>query len=462
MGRTVRSRDGLALVRRDWPSDNARGTIVIVHGLGEHIGRYGHVAASLNERGWSVVGYDQRGHGASAGERGRLAAGDDLLADLALVVDAVRAEAPGPLCPARAQPGRPRRRALRRRRHRVAEAVLASRRRRARAVVAGARHRHDARCKRALLALLGPLTPNLARRQRPESRVDLARCGGSRRVPRRPARPRPDRATARALHRRRRPGGARAGAALAGADAAALRRQRPLRRAGRQRRVRRRGARRTSSRRACSRRCSTRSSTNPSRPRCYPSSVPGSIHWPLRLQGARDERTRPAATDPEGRGRSARPLRRTRLGRRDRSADHALHRGPGEEPDVRRRVEGARLHRPRRPRRRGLGRAPAGAGPEARGDPPRGPHAGDLLRRAGDAAGRQRRRRRDDLPLRPPRQAARVQRLEERLRPVDAALRERPALRPRRRRRRLRDLRRAHGDQVARPARASPGRAASA
>ena len=114
--------------------------------------------------------------------------------------------------------------------------------------------------------------------------------------------------------------------------------------------------------------------------------------------------------------------------------------------------QAARLHRPRRPRCRGVGRAPAGRGAEARGDPPRGPHAGDLLRRAGDAPGRQRCRRRDDLPLRPPRQAARVQRLEERLRAVDAALRERPALRSRRRRRRLRDLRRGHRDQGARPA----------
>ena len=83
MGRTIRTRDGLALVRRDWPSADARGTIVIVHGLGEHIGRYAHVAARLNARGWSVVGYDQRGHGASPGARGRLAADDDLLADLA-------------------------------------------------------------------------------------------------------------------------------------------------------------------------------------------------------------------------------------------------------------------------------------------------------------------------------------------------------------------------------------------
>ena len=97
MGATIRTHDGLELFRRDWPSRDARGTIVIVHGLGEHIGRYAHVAASLNGRGWSVVGYDHRGHGASPGARGVLGAGDDLLVDLASVVDAVRAETSGPL-----------------------------------------------------------------------------------------------------------------------------------------------------------------------------------------------------------------------------------------------------------------------------------------------------------------------------------------------------------------------------
>lgn len=97
MSRTIRTRDGLELFRRDWPSDRARGTIVIVHGLGEHIDRYRHVAAALNDRGWSVVGYDHRGHGRSSGARGRLAAGDDLLFDLALVIDAVCSESAGPV-----------------------------------------------------------------------------------------------------------------------------------------------------------------------------------------------------------------------------------------------------------------------------------------------------------------------------------------------------------------------------
>jgi len=91
---TVQTRDGLALRRRDWPTERAKGTIVIVHGLGEHIGRYADVAARLNANGWSVVGYDQRGHGASPGARGRIAVEDDLLVDLAAVLDDVRRDPP--------------------------------------------------------------------------------------------------------------------------------------------------------------------------------------------------------------------------------------------------------------------------------------------------------------------------------------------------------------------------------
>ncbi len=89
--------DGLTLRLREWPCANAHGTVLLVHGLGEHIGRYAHVAAQLNGAGWHVVGFDQRGHGASEGARGALAAGDSLLTDLAVVIDAVRADHPGPL-----------------------------------------------------------------------------------------------------------------------------------------------------------------------------------------------------------------------------------------------------------------------------------------------------------------------------------------------------------------------------
>jgi len=73
--------------------DPARGTVLIVHGLGEHIGRYEAVAARLNRWGWHVVGYDHRGHGASGGPRGDVPDAQALLRDLALVIDALRGDA---------------------------------------------------------------------------------------------------------------------------------------------------------------------------------------------------------------------------------------------------------------------------------------------------------------------------------------------------------------------------------
>jgi alpha-beta hydrolase superfamily lysophospholipase len=89
--------DGLVLHRQEWPLANARGTVLIVHGLGEHIGRYAHVVAHLTGWGWNVVGYDHRGHGRSEGAKGCLNASGDLLSDLALVIDSVRRQHRGPL-----------------------------------------------------------------------------------------------------------------------------------------------------------------------------------------------------------------------------------------------------------------------------------------------------------------------------------------------------------------------------
>jgi alpha-beta hydrolase superfamily lysophospholipase len=92
------ARDGTALHWCRWSEPTAaRGSVLIVHGLGEHIGRYAHVAPRLSAAGWRAFGYDQRGHGLSTGARGRLAQNDDLLVDLATIVDAVRAQADGPL-----------------------------------------------------------------------------------------------------------------------------------------------------------------------------------------------------------------------------------------------------------------------------------------------------------------------------------------------------------------------------
>ncbi|MBL8347238.1 MAG: lysophospholipase [Rubrivivax sp.] len=85
------TQDGLALHLRRWPGGpDARGTVQIVHGLGEHIGRYEHVAAALNAAGWHVAGHDQRGHGRSEGPRGSIPHPLALLGDLAMVTDHLR------------------------------------------------------------------------------------------------------------------------------------------------------------------------------------------------------------------------------------------------------------------------------------------------------------------------------------------------------------------------------------
>jgi alpha-beta hydrolase superfamily lysophospholipase len=77
--------DGQSLFLRDWPNRAARDAVLIVHGLGEHSGRYEQLAQWFLARGYAVRSYDQRGHGHTRGQRAALRHGDDLLQDLAHV-----------------------------------------------------------------------------------------------------------------------------------------------------------------------------------------------------------------------------------------------------------------------------------------------------------------------------------------------------------------------------------------
>ena len=52
--------------------ENPIATIIIVHGIAEHGGRYEHVAKFLNDNGYDVITYDQLGHGKSSGKRGKI------------------------------------------------------------------------------------------------------------------------------------------------------------------------------------------------------------------------------------------------------------------------------------------------------------------------------------------------------------------------------------------------------
>jgi len=64
-----RSADGTALFWRSWRSAAPRAGVAIVHGLGEHSGRYDHVGAFLASRGFDTWAGDCRGHGLSPGPR---------------------------------------------------------------------------------------------------------------------------------------------------------------------------------------------------------------------------------------------------------------------------------------------------------------------------------------------------------------------------------------------------------
>ena len=92
----ITTSDGLKLLGRRWPVNEAdrTGRAVLIHGVGEHSGRYHEVAGVMNGLGIEVVSYDQRGFGRLAGDPGKLPDELTLVTDAVLVFDLVRKERP--------------------------------------------------------------------------------------------------------------------------------------------------------------------------------------------------------------------------------------------------------------------------------------------------------------------------------------------------------------------------------
>jgi alpha-beta hydrolase superfamily lysophospholipase len=84
---------GRVQVRR-WPTEHPDRLVVLVHGYGEHIGRYEHVAQALAERGSAVVGPDHIGHGRSGGEQALVDDFERVVDDLRAVVQDARGDLP--------------------------------------------------------------------------------------------------------------------------------------------------------------------------------------------------------------------------------------------------------------------------------------------------------------------------------------------------------------------------------
>jgi alpha-beta hydrolase superfamily lysophospholipase len=63
--------EGLKLVGQEWRPEGApRAVVALVHGIGEHMGRYRHIAEALNRADIGMIGFDLAGHGQSEGIRG--------------------------------------------------------------------------------------------------------------------------------------------------------------------------------------------------------------------------------------------------------------------------------------------------------------------------------------------------------------------------------------------------------
>ena len=74
---------GTELYYKSWSSDESpKAKLIIVHGAGEHIDRYQNLVDVLPDLGYVVIGYDQRGHGRSDGQRGHINSWDEYRGDL--------------------------------------------------------------------------------------------------------------------------------------------------------------------------------------------------------------------------------------------------------------------------------------------------------------------------------------------------------------------------------------------
>ncbi len=91
---TLSTTDGLQLHSKSWKVKKPKGVLLLVHGFGEHMDRYQHVAAFFNQKSFDFVAYDRRGHGISEGQRGHLPSLEQELVDLTLQLKKVQTQYP--------------------------------------------------------------------------------------------------------------------------------------------------------------------------------------------------------------------------------------------------------------------------------------------------------------------------------------------------------------------------------
>jgi alpha-beta hydrolase superfamily lysophospholipase len=90
-----KNEQGWKIYAQDWaPPGKTVGAVALVHGLGEHTGRYRRVAEMLNQAGYALTGFDLPGHGQSEGSRG-YASYDGILNDIDCLLREISQRYPG-------------------------------------------------------------------------------------------------------------------------------------------------------------------------------------------------------------------------------------------------------------------------------------------------------------------------------------------------------------------------------
>jgi len=95
----VNSADGIKLAFRAWPEPTAEITFAVVHGLGEHSGRYERFARGMARFQMATYAVDLRGHGNSPGQRGHVDSWSKWLDDTAAFVAYVETQTTGEVVP---------------------------------------------------------------------------------------------------------------------------------------------------------------------------------------------------------------------------------------------------------------------------------------------------------------------------------------------------------------------------
>jgi acylglycerol lipase len=83
---SVQSPDGTRLAYRAWPQPGAAISFAVVHGLGDHGGRYARFADGMSQHGIGAYALDLRGHGNSPGQRGHVDSWSQWTEDVAAFV----------------------------------------------------------------------------------------------------------------------------------------------------------------------------------------------------------------------------------------------------------------------------------------------------------------------------------------------------------------------------------------